>query len=141
MGLLKLSVGPINLISFPPITQPVLIAVTCPGKSLPMNFPALIPSNSLHFLEKTKPHFQIRRSRTPLWSTTHNVGAYAQASSETSGKRSVSKKCTDRENENRGPLRLENGGKGWIHFVGVGGCGLSALAMLALKQVSSFRKR
>lgn len=25
--------------------------------------------------------------------------------------------------------------KGWIHFVGVGGCGLSALAMLALKQV------
>ncbi|XP_019195301.1 PREDICTED: uncharacterized protein LOC109189053 isoform X1 [Ipomoea nil] len=24
--------------------------------------------------------------------------------------------------------------KGWIHFVGVGGCGLSALAMLALKQ-------
>ncbi|XP_062149718.1 uncharacterized protein LOC133858295 [Alnus glutinosa] len=99
-----------------------------------MNFPALIPSNSLHFLEKTKPHFQIRRGRIPLWSTTHHVGAYVQASSETSGKRSVSKKCTDRENENRGPLRLENGGKGWIHFVGVGGCGLSALAMLALKQ-------
>ncbi|KAG9455279.1 hypothetical protein H6P81_008183 [Aristolochia fimbriata] len=24
--------------------------------------------------------------------------------------------------------------KGWIHFVGIGGCGLSALAMLALKQ-------
>ena len=27
-------------------------------------------------------------------------------------------------------------GKGWIHFVGVGGSGLSALAMLALKQAS-----
>ncbi|KAJ4954197.1 hypothetical protein NE237_031029 [Protea cynaroides] len=25
-------------------------------------------------------------------------------------------------------------GQGWVHFVGVGGCGLSALAMLALKQ-------
>ncbi|XP_042496224.1 UDP-N-acetylmuramate--L-alanine ligase-like isoform X2 [Macadamia integrifolia] len=25
-------------------------------------------------------------------------------------------------------------GKGWVHFVGIGGCGLSALAMLALKQ-------
>ncbi|XP_068650912.1 uncharacterized protein [Aristolochia californica] len=25
-------------------------------------------------------------------------------------------------------------GRGWIHFVGIGGCGLSALAMLALKQ-------
>lgn len=29
----------------------------------------------------------------------------------------------------------ERRGKEWIHFVGVGGCGLSALAMLALKQV------
>ncbi|KAG5617084.1 hypothetical protein H5410_016908 [Solanum commersonii] len=28
----------------------------------------------------------------------------------------------------------ERKGKEWIHFVGVGGCGLSALAMLALKQ-------
>lgn len=31
----------------------------------------------------------------------------------------------------------ESKGKEWIHFVGVGGCGLSALAMLALKQVHS----
>lgn len=28
--------------------------------------------------------------------------------------------------------------KDWIHFVGIGGSGLSALALLALKQVSSF---
>eukprot|EP01018_Ginkgo_biloba_P019178 Gb_32530 [translate_table: standard] len=30
------------------------------------------------------------------------------------------------------------GEKRWVHFVGIGGSGLSALAMLALKQVSSF---
>ena len=29
--------------------------------------------------------------------------------------------------------------KDWVHFVGVGGCGLSALALLAVKQVSFFR--
>lgn len=28
--------------------------------------------------------------------------------------------------------------KAWVHFVGIGGCGLSALAMLALKQVNSY---
>lgn len=32
---------------------------------------------------------------------------------------------------------VKGGTKGWIHFVGIGGCGLSALAMLALEQVTS----
>ncbi|PSS04389.1 UDP-N-acetylmuramate--L-alanine ligase [Actinidia chinensis var. chinensis] len=43
---------------------------------------------------------------------------------------SVSVRCTDREAVDL----CHRKEKDWLHFVGVGGCGLSALAMLALKQ-------
>jgi hypothetical protein len=104
-----------------------------------MNFPALSPSNSLHFpsdfLEKLTLHFPILRSRTPLCSTTNHIPASVPALSETNDI-AISKKCTIKETQNQEPVELFNVRKDWIHFVGIGGCGLSALAMLALKQVS-----
>ena len=100
-----------------------------------MDFPVLSQSNSLRcpsdFLEKPKPYFPIRRSSTPLWSTTNHTPPSVPALSKT-----TSIKCTVKETQNQEPFQSENGRKGWIHFVGIGGCGLSALAMLALKQVS-----
>lgn len=45
---------------------------------------------------------------------------------------SVYTTCTDMINSSSN----EKEKKDWVHFVGVGGCGLSALAMLALKQVN-----
>ncbi|KAM3682181.1 hypothetical protein ACB098_12G054100 [Castanea mollissima] len=98
-----------------------------------MDFPVLSQSNSLRFpsdfLEKPKPYFPIRRRSTPLWSTTNHIPPSVPALSKSS-----SVKCTVKETQNQEPLQSENGRKARIHFVGIGGCGLSALAMLALKQ-------
>ena len=122
-----LSLGPIinmiSLFSTPSLSREI------------MDFPVLSQSKSLRFpsdfLEKPKPYFPIRRSSTPLWSTTNHTPPSVPALSKTS-----SIKCTVKETQNQEPFQSENGRKGWIHFVGIGGCGLSALAMLALKQVS-----
>ncbi|KAL3524315.1 hypothetical protein ACH5RR_017149 [Cinchona calisaya] len=42
--------------------------------------------------------------------------------------------CNDAGKYNSERSNIRNADKGWIHFVGVGGCGMSALALLALKQ-------
>ncbi|KAK7859273.1 udp-n-acetylmuramate--l-alanine ligase [Quercus suber] len=80
-----------------------------------MDFPVLSQSNSLRFpsdfLEKPKPYFPIRRSNTPLWSTTNHTPPSVPALSKTS-----SIKCTVKETQNQEPFQSENGRKGWIHF-------------------------
>lgn len=88
-----------------------------------------------NFLEKVKTHFHLTDLRC---------------------KNTVSEKCIFASKENRRISRLttratkrvqdrnlvhvkDEGQRDWIHFVGVGGCGLSALALLAVKQVSFCR--
>ncbi|KAL5744690.1 hypothetical protein ACOSQ2_027806 [Xanthoceras sorbifolium] len=95
--------------------------------------PAILVSNSLHFpanfLEKIETQFRrmnafsSKLNRTvPCFSSLH----------EKNHSFSVSRSCKFGRNK-KSTVDLKNR-KGWIHFVGIGGCGLSALAMLALKQ-------
>ncbi|KAI8564872.1 hypothetical protein RHMOL_Rhmol03G0216500 [Rhododendron molle] len=96
--------------------------VQLPGK-MPSS-PAASPSTSLHFpaTSRQKPSFITKRIRIP-----------ALTSKEHARRVSLCATPMDR----RSQAIVDSGNredKGWVHFVGIGGCGLSALAMLALKQ-------
>ncbi|KAI9161859.1 hypothetical protein LWI28_021384 [Acer negundo] len=90
-------------------------------------------SNSLHFpanfLEKTDTHF--RRMNTFSLKSNRTVPSFLSLQ-EKNRSVSVSTNCTFGRNQEF-KVDLKNR-SGWIHFVGIGGCGLSALAILALKQ-------
>ncbi|KAF7148621.1 hypothetical protein RHSIM_Rhsim03G0190800 [Rhododendron simsii] len=86
--------------------------------------PAASPSTSLHFpaTSRQKPSFITKRIRIP-----------ALTSKEHARRVSLCATPMDR----RSQAIVDSGNredKCWVHFVGIGGCGLSALAMLALKQ-------
>ncbi|XP_009377604.2 UDP-N-acetylmuramate--L-alanine ligase-like [Pyrus x bretschneideri] len=101
-----------------------------------MEFPAMSTSKRLHFpaniIGKPKIDFQIFVSESSAQCKRNRIAKSVQASSKNnSGSISISPAFTDESDRESDGLRNE---KGWIHFVGIGGCGLSALAMLALKQ-------
>lgn len=102
-----------------------------------MDFPALSPSRSLqfptNFVGKPKTQFRILLGNAPSGcKTRRRTLTSLSALNEQSTSFSVSRACTD-ENDQE-PISLNNEND-WVHFVGIGGSGLSALAMLALKQV------
>ncbi|KAL7229805.1 hypothetical protein ACSBR2_008375 [Camellia fascicularis] len=99
-----------------------------------MESPATSPSTSLHI-----PATSRRKPRSPsslplrgevgLGCRTNRTWPTVVTSKEHA--RGVSVSAT----QSREAVNLCNRNeKGWVHFVGIGGCGLSALAMLALKQ-------
>ncbi|XP_062120331.1 uncharacterized protein LOC133834672 isoform X2 [Humulus lupulus] len=100
-----------------------------------MEFRAILPSRSFYipanFLVKSKtpPRNILRRNN--LRREPPHVRPSVAALNENNGSLSVSKECTDDKDPERASLKNQ---KKWIHFVGVGGCGMSALAKLALKQ-------
>lgn len=100
-----------------------------------MKFPALSTSKTLNFpanlMEKQKIPFQIFLRKISVQGKTNRSGKSVQALSKNN---SGSISTTVTEERDRVFDSLGND-KGWIHFVGIGGCGLSALAMFALKQV------
>ncbi|KAK3220326.1 hypothetical protein Dsin_014296 [Dipteronia sinensis] len=94
--------------------------------------PTISVSNSLHFpanfLEKTETH--IRRMNIFSLKQNRTVPSFVSLQ-EKKRSVSVSTNCTFGRNQDfKVDLKNRNG---WFHFVGIGGCGLSALAMLALK--------
>ncbi|XP_034711420.1 UDP-N-acetylmuramate--L-alanine ligase-like isoform X3 [Vitis riparia] len=100
-----------------------------------MEFSAISPSNSLHFptnfLEKIMTHFMVRPRNATFSCRTLQIQTLASNLEESSRVSFSTRSRADIKNEES--LVLGNR-KGWIHFVGIGGSGLSALAMLALKQ-------
>ncbi|KAL6291556.1 hypothetical protein ACE6H2_009066 [Prunus campanulata] len=101
-----------------------------------MKFPALSTSKTLNFpanlIEKQKIPFQIFLRKISVQGKTNRSGKSVQdLSKNNSGSISIATTVTEERDRVFDSLRNE---KGWIHFVGIGGCGLSALAMLALKQ-------
>ncbi|KAL5567920.1 hypothetical protein UlMin_024495 [Ulmus minor] len=100
-----------------------------------MEFPAISPSKSFHFPAnfpgKHETHFHILLRKTSLRCKTRRVRVAHPAFNENNSSISVSTASTDQSDQESISF---NNGKDWIHFVGIGGCGLSALAMLALKQ-------
>lgn len=101
-----------------------------------MEFPAICPSQTLrlptNFTGKPKAHFQILIGKISGQSKINHIVKSGQASTENCSSFSIS--TTFKDERDRALEKLSNG-KSWIHFVGIGGCGLSALAMLAIKQV------
>ncbi|KAK1577427.1 hypothetical protein Q3G72_021652 [Acer saccharum] len=95
--------------------------------------PTISVSNSLHFpanfLEKTETH--LRRMNTFSLKSNRTVPSFLSLQ-EKNRIVSVSIYCTFGRNQEF-KVDVKNR-SGWIHFVGIGGCGLSALAMLTLKQ-------
>ncbi|KAJ0042864.1 hypothetical protein Pint_17530 [Pistacia integerrima] len=95
--------------------------------------PAISVSSSLHFpanlLEKLETRFF--RKRCLQFKSNQNLQSVLLFKEKRSFI-SVLAKGTFKKNQEC-IVDLKNR-KGWIHFVGVGGCGLSALAVLALKQ-------
>lgn len=122
-----------------PVTTRLRSCVNFPGKSFTKEMPAISVSNSLHFpanlLEKLETQF-FRKSC--LWFKSNQNLPLVLLFKEKKSFISVLAKGTFKKNQEC-IVDLKSR-KGWIHFVGVGGCGLSALAVLALKQVSSFCK-
>lgn len=94
-------------------------------------------SNSLHspgsFLEKIETYFF---GNIPLSFKSNRTAPSILLFIKKKNSVSVLTNCTFKRNEEC-IVDFKNR-KGWIHFVGIGGSGLSALAKLALKQVSSF---
>lgn len=94
-------------------------------------------SNSLHspgsFLEKIETYFF---GNIPLSFKSNRTAPSILLFMKKKNSVSVLTNCTFKRNEEC-IVDFKNR-KGWIHFVGIGGSGLSALAKLALKQVSSF---
>lgn len=110
-----------------------------------MEFPAASTSLSLHFppnfVGKPKPRFQLQINNASFWCKTFRTQTPFSDSNLHSTSFSVSRACTCTctDESDQGPVSLNNP-KDWVHFVGIGGCGLSALAMLALKQVRHYVK-
>ncbi|KAK9914315.1 hypothetical protein M0R45_038101 [Rubus argutus] len=100
-----------------------------------MEFQAVCPSQTLrlptNFSGKPKAHFQILLGKISGQSKINHIVKSGQAWTENCSSSSVS--TTFKDERDRALENLSNG-KSWIHFVGIGGCGLSALAMLAIKQ-------
>ncbi|PIA49238.1 hypothetical protein AQUCO_01300229v1 [Aquilegia coerulea] len=91
-----------------------------------MQFPANSPP---HY--RRKPNSDVRRCYRPIKFRCESDPPFISASSSSRElKISVSSDFTRRSESEKQKV------KRWIHFVGVGGCGMSALAMLALKQGS-----
>ncbi|KAK3220316.1 hypothetical protein Dsin_014286 [Dipteronia sinensis] len=91
--------------------------------------PTISVSNSLHFpanfLEKTETH--IRRMNIFSLKQNRTVPSFLSLQ-EKKRSVSVSTNCTFGRNQDfKVDLKNRNG---WFHFVGIGGCGLSALAMV-----------
>lgn len=102
-----------------------------------MKFSAIPSSNLLHFPAnfhpKIKTNFTVVLKNAYISFKTLQIRT-SLSNTQVCGRLSVStRSCADIGSEEA--LTLGNG-RGWIHFVGIGGSGLSALAMLALKQVS-----
>lgn len=95
------------------------------------------PSRSIqfptNFVGKHKTQFRIllRNADAPSGCKNHRTPTSLPALNEESTSLSVSRACTDEIDQEP----VLNNEKDWVHFVGIGGSGLSALAMLALKQV------
>ncbi|WKA07292.1 hypothetical protein VitviT2T_025137 [Vitis vinifera] len=100
-----------------------------------MEFSAISPSNSLHFptnfLGKIMTHFMVRPRNATFSCRTLQIQTLASNLEESSRVSFSTRSRADIKNEESFVLGNR---KGWIHFVGIGGSGLSALAMLALKQ-------
>ncbi|ONI25400.1 hypothetical protein PRUPE_2G300700 [Prunus persica] len=101
-----------------------------------MKFPALSTSKTLNFpanlMEKQKIPFQIfLRKISVQGKTNRSVKSVQALSKNNSGSISIATTVTQERDR---VLDSSRNDKGWIHFVGIGGCGLSALAMFALKQ-------
>ena len=102
-----------------------------------MEFPAISPSRTVHFpasfLGKRR-LLSEKIIRRPYFRREHfHIGTSIVAFN---GNISVLKACMDESDpEETVSLKL-NDQKEWVHFVGIGGCGMSALAMVALKQVN-----
>ncbi|XP_057952582.1 uncharacterized protein LOC131146806 [Malania oleifera] len=98
-----------------------------------MILPAIPSSKSLHFpvprCRNPKPYYPIAWGKTQFLYETNQIQMRIS--------KSKANKClslsTGADNTNEAVFDL-NRGKGWIHFVGIGGSGLSALAVLALEQ-------
>lgn len=78
-------------------------------------------------------HFMVRPRNATFSCRTLQIQTLASNLEESSRVSFSTRSRADIKNEES--LVLGNR-KGWVHFVGIGGSGLSALAMLALKQVS-----
>lgn len=84
-------------------------------------------------MEKQKIPFQIfLRKISVQGKTNRSVKSVQALSKNNSGSISIATTVTQERDR---VLDSSRNDKGWIHFVGIGGCGLSALAMFALKQV------
>ncbi|PON58196.1 UDP-N-acetylmuramate--L-alanine ligase [Parasponia andersonii] len=98
-----------------------------------MEFPAISLSTSSNFparyLGKRRTPSQKIPRRTLFRRKPLHIRTSIVALVDNNGSFSVSETCTDESD----PVSL-NRRKEWIHFVGIGGSGMSALAMLALKQ-------
>lgn len=111
---------------------------TLPAKiTRKMIFPTISPSESLNFPAnflgkcKTQPHIILRKKYFRC-EPHHSLNSTA-AFNDDNGSSSISKACTDE----KVPESVSSiNQKEWLHFVGIGGCGMSALAILALKQVN-----
>lgn len=89
------------------------------------------PRRCLQLLTPVNLHFRCGiplREKNDSWSRVHLV--FQKSSHQVSVSANSTHEVSYNDFESHGP-----GKKGNIHFIGVGGCGLSALAMLALKQV------
>lgn len=101
------------------------------------------PSRSLYLppandAGKTKPRFQLQRLVNNNSASSYCKAFCTLTAPKLHGARfSLSRacRCTD---ESGHVAASSNNPKGWVHFVGIGGCGLSALAMLALQQVTHY---
>ncbi|XVF09935.1 hypothetical protein REPUB_Repub07fG0140100 [Reevesia pubescens] len=83
-----------------------------------------------NFLEKVKTHFRL----TPLRCKNTVLEKCILASKENRRISLLAARATKSEEDCKLVHVKDQNQKEWIHFVGVGGCGLSALALLAVKQ-------
>ncbi|XP_058205999.1 uncharacterized protein LOC131319651 isoform X2 [Rhododendron vialii] len=85
---------------------------------------AASPSTSLHFpaTSRQKPSFITKRIRIPALTSKEHARRVSLCATPMDRRSQAIVDSSNRED------------KCWVHFVGIGGCGLSALAMLALKQ-------
>ncbi|KAA8539956.1 hypothetical protein F0562_026648 [Nyssa sinensis] len=106
-----------------------------------MESPAISPASSLHLPAISHIHTRRRPKfdalmlleKIGLRCRSNGIRISVTASKESTGRILVSRSCT--ANKNQEAVDLYNRrAKGWVHFLGIGGSGLSALAMLAIKQ-------
>ncbi|EOY23304.1 hypothetical protein QUC31_008199 [Theobroma cacao] len=85
-----------------------------------------------NFHDEVKTHFHLLKSKSPLWRQNILFQKCIFAWEEKRRISLLATRATKREQECKLNLKYQKQ-KEWIHFVGVGGSGLSALALLAVK--------